>query len=137
MFRNKLHAASHMHESPNEVIGVGIVLFRGELGGVELSGSQDLQHSVQGLGYRHRAAFLSRIDDVYYLGKKENIRVSLDAACKHMHKHPPAGHAVLCVCVLKTCTYLRHMHNKIFTGAKLLKFLLWNTSKSQDLMLVV
>lgn len=37
-----------------------------------------------------------------------------------MHKHPPAGHAVLCACVLKTCTSLRHMHKEIFVGAKLL-----------------
>lgn len=94
---------------------MGIVLFRGELGGVELSGSQDLQHSVQGLGYRHRAAFLGRIDDVYHLGKKENTRVSLDAA----RKQPPTGQAALCACVLKICTSLRHMNKEIFTGAKL------------------
>lgn len=62
---------SYIHESPNEVIGVGIVLFRGKLGGVELSGSQDLQHTVQGLSYGHRAALLGRVDDVYYL-EKEN-----------------------------------------------------------------
>lgn len=37
-----------------------------------------------------------------------------------MHKHPPAGHAVLCACVLKTCTSLRHMHKESFVGAKLL-----------------
>lgn len=69
-----------MHESPNEVIGVGIVLFRGELGGVELSGSQDLQHSVQGLSYRHRAAFLGRVDDVYYLWKTEEFLLMLQAS---------------------------------------------------------
>lgn len=125
-----------MHESPNEVIGVGIVLFRGELGGVELSGSQDLQHSVQGLGDRHRAAFLGRVDDVYYLGKKENRRDSLDAACKHMHKHPPAGHAVLRACVVEDM----HIFKDTCTKKSLLgqncsiKFFLWNTSESQDLM---
>lgn len=74
-----LYAAPYIHEPPNEVIGVGIVLFGGELGGVELSGSQDLQHAVQGLGYGHRAALLGRINDVYYLGKEKNTRVTLDA----------------------------------------------------------
>lgn len=69
-----LYAASYIHEPPNEVISVGIVLFRGELGGVELSGSQDLQHAVQGLGYGHWAALLGRINDVYYLGKEKNKR---------------------------------------------------------------
>lgn len=93
-----------MHESPNEVIGVGIVLFGGKLGRVELRGSQDLQHSVQGLGYRHRAAFLGRVDDVYYLSRKENRRVSLDAACKHLHKQ----YTLFFVCV--SCTSFRHMH---------------------------
>lgn len=61
-----------MHEPPNKVTGVGIIFFGGQLGGVELRGSQDLQHAVQGLGHRHRAAFLGRVDDVYYLGKEEN-----------------------------------------------------------------
>lgn len=96
---------------------MGVVLFRGELGGVELSGPQDLQHPVQGLGDRHRAAFLGRVDDVYHLVKKENRRVSLAAARKHVHRQPPAGHAVF----LKTCTSVRHTHNEISTGAKLLK----------------
>lgn len=100
---------------------MGVVLFRGELGGVELSGPQDLQHPVQGLGDGHRAAFLGRIDDVYHLGRKENRRVSLAAACKHTHKQPPAGHAALCACVLKISASLRHTHKEISTGAKLLK----------------
>lgn len=82
-----IYAASYVHESPDEVIGVGVVLLRGELGGVELSGSQDLQHAVQGLGYGHWAALLGRIDDVYYLGVKENKRVSLN--CMPAHADTP------------------------------------------------
>lgn len=66
-----IYTASYTHEPPNQVVGVGVILFGGELRGVELGGSQDLQHTIQRLGYRHRAALLGCVDDVYYLGKRK------------------------------------------------------------------
>lgn len=71
-----IFAASYIHESPNQVIGVGVILFGGELRGVELSGSQDLQHALQSIGYRYRTALLGCIDDVYHLGKKGKQKTS-------------------------------------------------------------
>lgn len=58
---------SYAHETPNEVVGVGVVFFGGQLGGVQLSGPQDLQDAIQSLGHRNRTALLGRVDDVYHL----------------------------------------------------------------------
>lgn len=41
-----IYAASYTHEPPDQVVGVGVIFFRGELRGVELGGSQDLQHTI-------------------------------------------------------------------------------------------
>lgn len=64
------YIASYIHEPPNQVIGVGVIFFRGELRGVEFGGSQDLQHALQSLGYRYWTALLGCVDDIYYLEKK-------------------------------------------------------------------
>lgn len=66
------YIASYIHEPPNQVIGVGVIFFRGELRGVEFGGSQDLQHALQSLGYRYWTALLGCVDDIYYLEKKAN-----------------------------------------------------------------
>lgn len=68
---NELNTLSYTHEPPNQVVGVGVIFFGGELRGVELSGPQDLQHTVQSLSHRNRTALLSCVDDVYYLGKRK------------------------------------------------------------------
>lgn len=59
---------TNRHEPPHEVVGVGVLLLGAQLRGVELSGSQDLQHAVQGLCHRDGAALLRCVDDVYHLG---------------------------------------------------------------------
>lgn len=66
--------ASYAHEPPHQVVGVGVIVFGGELRGVELRGPQDLQHPIQGLGHRHRAALLRRVDDVYHLPRRKKTR---------------------------------------------------------------
>lgn len=71
-FKAYIYAASYTHEPPDQVVGVGVIFFGGELRGVELGGSQDLQHALQGLGYRYWAVLLGGVDDIYYLRKKEH-----------------------------------------------------------------
>lgn len=59
---------TNRHEPPHKVVGVGVLLLGAQLWGVEFSGSQDLQHAVQGLCHGHGAALLRCVDDVYHLG---------------------------------------------------------------------
>ena len=92
--RRKVYAASYVHEPPDQVVGVGVVLFGGKLRGVELGGPQDLQHAVQGLGYRYGAALLGRVDDVYYLGnrgRKKSPYSVAKQAIKKKKKHKGAS----------------------------------------------
>lgn len=58
---------THRHQPPDQVAGVRVLVLGPQLGGVELGGAQDLQHTVQGLGHWHRAALLGRVDDVDHL----------------------------------------------------------------------
>lgn len=73
---------SYTHKPANQVACVWVIFFGGKLRGVELSGPQDLQHTVQSFGYRYWTALLSCIDDVYYLGMREkSSQLAVSTSC--------------------------------------------------------
>lgn len=63
-------SAAYSHEAPDQIVGVGVILFGGQLRGVQLSSPEDLQHSIQSLGHCHRAALLRCVYDIYHLRKR-------------------------------------------------------------------
>lgn len=63
---------------------MGVIFFGGQLWGVQLGGPQYLQHALQSLGHRHRAALLSCVDDIYDLwkeGRKEGNKTVPPLLC--------------------------------------------------------
>lgn len=84
------------HQAANQVVGVRIFLFSTELRRIQLCRPQDLQHTVQRFGHRHRTALLSRIDDVYHLHTSE-LKHEPTETQQTMHTHT---HTLSCTLVM-------------------------------------